>query len=138
MADTKVSQLTLIPDIQPNDLLYIIDVDKGTSNRVTFNQLTQTNTSAVSALSTNVVNFQNTVLSLSSDFVNTNINLAPLTTDFLKLSTNLAELSGQFDAGNTLISASEFAFSGSFPVLTGADGGTTTLTFLSGLLLSRT
>lgn len=131
MADTKVSNLTLIPDVSPNDLLYIIDVDSGTSNKVTFNQLTQTTTSAVSALSTNVVNFQNSVLALSGDFKNVNIDLGPLTVDFEELSGKFEALSAEQGGGEDVLSAAENAFSGDITI------NTTTLTFLSGLLIKQ-
>ena len=138
MADTKVSDLPAIPlPIDVNDILYIGDISASTSNKITYQNLFSTVNNEIVTLNDNVSDYTTIVLDLSATFENANLNIGPLTTDVLELSGQVLELSAnqvQFisDTENIIDSTIQVGYTG--PVTISG----TTLTFLSGVLISVT
>lgn len=139
MADTKVSDLNSITVAGNNDILYIVNPIAGTSNKITFSNLVGDN---ITDLDSRVLEISGTLENVST-FTGEISSLARQT-DTNILSSNVAELSG--DVKNLNIDSSEVidqrlplieglirpGISNSFVI------GTSTFTFLSGVLQSVT
>lgn len=139
MADTKVSDLNSITVAGNNDILYIVNPIAGTSNKITFSNLVGDN---ITDLDSRVLEISGTLENVST-FTGEVSSLA-LQTDTNILSSNVAELSG--DVKNLNSDNSE-VIDQRLPVIegllqTGISNsfviGTSTFTFLSGVLQSVT
>lgn len=137
MADTKVSDLNSITVAGNNDILYIVNPTAGTSNKITFSNL----------VGDNITDLDSRVLEISGNvdlLVSVNAEVALLDGRTNTLSTNVSILSG--DVKNLNIDSSE-VIDQRLPVIEGLIRpgitnsiviGSTTLTFLSGVLQSVT
>ena len=139
MADTKVSNLNSITVAGNNDILYIVNSIAGTSNKITFSNLVGDN---ITDLDSRVLEISGTLENVSS--FTGNITTFAFKTDTNILSSNVSELSG--NVKNLNIDSSE-VIDQRLPSIEGLIRpgitnsiviGSTTLTFLSGVLQSVT
>jgi hypothetical protein len=149
MGDTKVSDLPAITlPVASNDILYIGDVSAGTSNKITYTNLTAPIDATVSDITLTVDSLSADVLSLSATVDSVNIDIGPLVTDLLVLSGQVQTLSTYqdeiiyTDMAWLCASIDDLAEETADVIRLGHTGnviiGGTTLTFLSGILITVT
>lgn len=131
MADTKVSELQSITVAGDNDILYIVNSTAGTSNKITFgnlagNSITNLNTK-VNTLSDTLENVSTFTGEVSSLGKQTDINA--LSSDISLLKGNASHLDSDITSVQRLL---ESGISRDVVI------GSSTYTFLSGLLVSIT
>jgi|TARA_R100000482_G_scaffold106565_1_gene49060 hypothetical protein len=151
MADTKVSNLTELTKADSNDVFYIVDTGSSLSKKITFDNLLK------GPDSTGAIKFPaviSEVQSLTTDFhaISSAVNAvtAYRDTEISFLSTQLNVLSGEFDVTkeslafptqiiNSLSSVCSIDALGTraSPVVVNL-GSTTTMTFVSGILIGTT
>tara|TARA_R100000353_G_scaffold154652_1_gene113383 strand:+ start:1022 stop:1492 length:471 start_codon:yes stop_codon:yes gene_type:complete len=156
MADTKVSNLTELTTADSTDVLYIVDTSDSKSKKITFNNLLKNNAGIT------FPSVVTTVTSLSTDFVSISTaveqvtafqtaSVASLSTDLLILSSNHNSLSSDVDGLSAYEGRKDIFLSLSAQATRGGngtaaspltvnvtDGSTTTLTFISGMLVGTT
>tara|TARA_R110002153_G_C13149103_1_gene481797 strand:+ start:16 stop:429 length:414 start_codon:yes stop_codon:yes gene_type:complete len=137
MADTKVSDLNSITVAGNNDILYIVNPTAGTSNKITFSNL----------VGDNITDLDSRVLEISGNvdlLVSVNAEVALLEARTNTLSSDVASLTGNI---KNLNEDSSEVIDQRLPVIEGLIRpgitnsiviGSTTLTFLSGVLQSVT
>ena len=151
MADTKVSNLTELTTADSTDVLYIVDISDSKSKKITFNNLLKNSTG---------ITFPSVVTTVSTDFVSISTAVeqvtafqtaavASLSTDLLVLSSNHNSLSSDFDGLSAYEGRRDIFLSLSAQATRGSNGtaaspltvnvaSTTTLTFISGMLVGTT